>query len=124
MRVFVFTGLIIAALLTPFSVSAKTSSAFGIKMQRCIVMENAAHTLVTGLNVVWYNSHQTPATEVDFIVRYHGTTHTLTDTGSFTYMSQINHTLTGSIAGVVWQGSDIEFCQPGRVVFATGRVLQ
>lgn len=124
MRRLIFLGLTLVVFLTPCGASARMSSAFGIRMQRCMVLQNAAHTQVTGLNVVYYNSHQTPATEIDFVVRYHGTTHTLVDTGTFTHLAQINHTLTGSLAGTVWQGDDVEFCSPGRVVFATGRVLQ
>lgn len=65
----------------------------GIKVQRCAVVENANHTQTTGVNVVYYNAHQTPATEVDFFVSYHGTNYTLIDRGTFTHNAQINHTL-------------------------------
>jgi hypothetical protein len=124
MRGFTLSGLTLALVLAPSSVSAKFESAFGIRVQSCVVNENASHTQTTGVNVVYYNAHQTPATEVDFLVRYHGTTYTLTDRGTFTHYAQINHNLTNALVGTVWQGQEPELCVPGRVVFATGKVLQ
>lgn len=120
----VLAGLALGVLLIPSAASAKVESAFGIVVQRCILMENAGHNQTTGVNVVYYNSHETPVTEVDFLVKYRGTTYTLTDRGSFTHLAQINHTLTNALAGTVWQGETPELCIPGRVVFATGKVLQ
>lgn len=124
MRRLLLICLTLGIALSPSAASAEHRSAFGIVMQRCIMLENASHTQISGVNVVYYNSHQTPATEVDFLVHYRGRAYTMTDTGSFTYLAQINHTLTGALAGQVWQGADPELCIPGRVVFATGRVLQ
>ena len=124
MRRLVITGLTIAVLLLPCGASAKTVSAFGIKVQRCVVVENANHTKTTGVNVVYYNTHQTPATEVDFFVSYHGTNYKLTDHGSFTYDAQINHTLNDALAGVVWQGDTPDLCTPSRVLFANGKILE
>jgi hypothetical protein len=124
MRRLVTTGLTIAVLLLPCGASAKTVSAFGIKVQRCAVVENANHTQTTGVNVVYYNAHQTPATEVDFFVSYHGTNYTLIDRGTFTHNAQINHTLTNALAGVVWQGDTPDLCTPSRVLFATGKILE
>jgi hypothetical protein len=88
------------------------------------VVENANHTQTTGVNVVYYNAHQTPATEIDFFVSYHGTNYTLIDRGTFTHNAQINHTLTNALAGVVWQGETPDLCTPSRVLFATGKALQ
>ena len=124
MRRLVITGLTIAVLLLPCGASAKTVSAFGIKVQRCVVVENANHTQTTGVNVVYYNTHQTPATEVDFFVSYHGTNYRLTDRGTFTYDAQINHTLNDALAGVVWQGDTPDLCTPSRVLFANGKILE
>ena len=124
MRRLVITGLTIAVLLLPCGASAKTVSAFGIKVQSCAVVENANHTQTTGVNVVYFNTHETPATEVDFFVSYHGTNYTLIDRGTFTHNAQINHTLTNALAGVVWQGETPDLCTPSRVLFATGKVLQ
>jgi hypothetical protein len=116
--------LTLAVLLAPCSASAKVRPAFGIVLQRCIPLENAAHTQITGVNVVYYNALETPATEVDFFVKYHGKTYTLTDRGTFTHNAQINHTLTNALAGEVWQGAQLELCEPARVVFLNGKVLE
>jgi hypothetical protein len=124
MRRFMFIGLTLAVALAPSGASAKVASAFGIVVQRCAVIENGSHTQTSGVNVVYYNAHETPATEVDFLVRYHGSTYTLTDRGTFTHNAQINHNLTDALAGVVWQGHEPDLCIPGRVVFATGKVLE
>jgi hypothetical protein len=124
MRRLAITGLTIAVLLLPCSASAKTVSAFGIKVQRCVVAENANHTQTTGVNVTYYNAHQTPATEVYFFVSYHGTNYTLIDRGTFTHNAQIAHTLTNTLAGVVWQGETPDLCTPSRVLFATGKILE
>ncbi len=124
MRHLLFTGLAVAALLVPSGASAKTASAFGIVLQRCVVNETGTHANTDGVNVVYYNSHQTPATEVDFYVKYHGKVYTMIDHGSFTHYAQINHNLGNMLVGNVWQGQDPELCIPSRVVFATGRVLE
>ena len=124
MRPLTIIGLTLATMLAPSAASAKVASAFGIVLQRCEILENGNHTQISGVNVVYYNKHETPATEVDFFVRYHGKTYTLTDRGTFTHLAQINHTLVNALAGEVWQGADMELCIPARVVFATGRVLQ
>jgi len=124
MRPLFIVGLTTAVLLAPCGASARVASAFGIVVQRCVITENKDHTQTTGVNVVYYNKHQTPATEVDFLVQYHGKSYTLTDRGSFTHNAQINHNLTNALAGEVWQGEDPDLCIPGRVLFATGKVLQ
>jgi hypothetical protein len=124
MQRLIVIGLTLAMALSPSAASAHFRSAFGIHMQRCILLENASHTQISGVNVVYYNTHQTPVTEVDFLLHYRGGTYTLTDRGSFTNLAQINHTLTDPPTGGVWQGAEPELCTPGRVVFATGTVLQ
>jgi hypothetical protein len=118
------TGLLVAALLAPSGTSAKTASAFGIRLQQCFINETSDHTHTNGVSVVYFNAHQTPATEVDFLVRYHGQTYTLTDTGSFTHYAQISHTLSNALVGEVWQGATPALCIPARVVFANGKVLE
>ena len=123
-RRLLITMLTLAVLLAPLSASAKFRSAFGIIVQRCTVVENANHTRTNGVNVVYYNAHETPATEIDFFVKYHGTAYTLTDRGSFTHLAQIDHTLTNALVGSVWQGAEPDLCVPGRVLFATGKVLE
>jgi hypothetical protein len=49
MRRLVITGLTVAVLLLPCAATAKTVSAFGIKVQRCAAVENAGHTLSDAL---------------------------------------------------------------------------
>lgn len=124
MRRTVIIALTLAVLLAPHSASAKFRSAFGIVLQRCTVNENSSHTQTNGVNVVYFNGHQTPATEVDFFVRYRGATYTLTDRGTFTHYAQINHSLTNALVGQVWQGAEPELCVPARVLFANGKVLE
>jgi hypothetical protein len=116
--------LTLALVLGPSAASAKVRSAFGIIVQRCVVNVNANHTQTNGVNVVYFNRHETPATEVDFLVKYHGATYTLTDRGTFTHNAQINHNLTDALVGQVWQGAEPELCIPGRVLFATGKILE
>ena len=103
MRPLFIVGLSAALLLVPCTASAKVASAFGIVVQRCIILENKDHTQTIGVNVVYYRPHETPATEVDFLIQYHGKSYTLTDRGSFTHNAQINHNLTEALAGVVLQ---------------------
>lgn len=120
----VAVGVLALAVLAPTGAAAKTRSAFGIVVQRCVLNESRDHATITGLNVVYYNSHQTPATEVNFLVNYRGKSYTLTDRGSFTHNAQIDHNLGGALSGAVWQGAVPELCIPGRVVFANGKILE
>jgi hypothetical protein len=120
---YLIIGLALSVLLAPCGASAKVASAFGIVVQRCAVIESKDHSKTAGVNVVYYNSHETPASEIDFFVSYHGTTYTLTDRGSFTHYAQIDHTLTNALDGTVWQGEEPDLCVPGRAVFAIGKVL-
>lgn len=124
MRPLIPIGLTIAMALSPSAASAKVLSAFGIKLQRCTVNANANRTHTNGVNVVYYNAHETPATEVDFLVHYHGATYTLTDRGTFTHFAQINHNLSDALVGQVWQGGEPGLCIPGRVLFANGKTLE
>lgn len=124
MRRILIITLSLAVLLAPHSASAKFRSALGIGLQRCTVNENASHTQTNGINVVYFNHHETPATEVDFFVRYRGATYTLTDRGTFTHFAQINHNLSNALVGEVWQGAEPELCVPARVLFANGKILE
>jgi hypothetical protein len=124
MRRLLLSGLAIAALLAPCGASAKAVSNLGIKVQRCLVNETGNHSQTNGVNVVYYNAHETPATEVDFFVRYYGKVYTLVDTGTFTHYAQINHNLGNALVGEVWQGAEPALCTPARVLFANGRVLE
>lgn len=114
----------LAALLVPGGALANHGSAFGIVVQRCTMNENAGHTEITGVNIVYFNAHETPATEVDFLVKYYGKTYTVSDRGTFTHFARIDHNFGDPLAGRVWQGAEPQVCIPARVAFATGKILQ
>jgi hypothetical protein len=121
-RIFL-TGFVLCALLFPCGASAKIVSSFGVTIASCVVNSNGG-SLTNGINVVYYNTHQSPATEVDFLVRYHGAAYTLTDHGSFTQNAQINHNLANALVGESWQGPKPKLCTVSRVVLENGKVLQ
>jgi hypothetical protein len=121
-RIFL-TGLIAAALLVPCAASAEIVPAFGVTIQSCIVNSNGGG-LTNGVNIVYYNTHQSPATEVDFLVRYRGHRYVLIDRGTFTQNAQINHNLANTLVGRSWQGPNAKLCTVQRVYLANGKVLQ
>jgi hypothetical protein len=121
-RIFL-TGLIAAALLVPSAASAEIVSAFGITIQSCVVNSNGGG-LTNGINIVYYNTHPSPATEVDFLVRDRGHKYVLIDRGTFTQNAQINHNLANSMVGRTWQGLKANLCTVARVYLANGKVLQ
>jgi prephenate dehydratase len=122
MQRIVLVGFILAALLAPCAASAKIVSSFGVTIQSCVV--NASGNRSNGINVVYYNTHPSPATEVDFFVRYHGHAYTLIDRGTFSQSAQINHNLTNALVGYAWQGPNAKLCTVSRVVLANGKVLE
>jgi len=116
-------GLAALALLMPATAQAKIVSAFGITIGSCVVNSNGSN-LTNGINVVYYNTHPSPATEVDFLVGYHGQRLVLTDRGTFTQGAQINHNLTNALVGYPWHGPHPNLCTVERVYLANGKVLQ
>ncbi|MGC9990951.1 MAG: hypothetical protein ABSD52_00970 [Candidatus Cybelea sp.] len=123
MRRIFLTGVIAAALLAPCAASAEIVPAFGITIQSCVVNSNGGG-LTNGVNMVYYNTHPSSATEVDFLVRYHGHAYVLTDRGTFTQNAQINHNLANSLVGRSWQGPNAKLCTVQRVYLENGKVLQ
>jgi hypothetical protein len=121
-RIFL-TAFVAAALLVPYAASAEIVPAFGITIQSCVVNSNGGG-LTNGVNVIYYNTHPSPATEIDFLVRYHGHAYVLTDRGTFTQNAQINHTLANSLVGRSWQGPNAKVCTVQRVYLENGKVLQ
>jgi len=97
--------------------------AFGITIQSCVVNSNGAG-LTNGVNIVYYNTHPSAATELDFLVRYRGHPYVLIDRGTFTQNAQINHNLANSLVGRAWQGPKANLCTVQRVYLANGKVLQ
>ncbi|HEY2476546.1 MAG TPA: hypothetical protein VGI19_17330 [Candidatus Cybelea sp.] len=122
MRRLFLLGFTLGALLSPCVVSAKVVSNLGITISSCVVNSNGGHT--NGVNVVYYNTHASPATEVDFKVRYHKHTYVMVDRGSFSQSAQINHNLTDALVGEVWDGPQTKLCTVSRVLLANGKELE
>jgi hypothetical protein len=102
--------------------AAKTGSAHGVTITSCVVNSNGGN-LTNGINVVYYNTHDSPATEVDFLVNYGGHKYILIDKGSFARGAQINHNLTNSLTGQPWNGPTPRRCTVQRVYLENGNVL-
>jgi hypothetical protein len=117
----VFVALCAAA--APAAAAPKNGSAFGVTIVSCVVNSNGG-SLTNGINVVYYNTHDSPATEVDFLVNYQGHKYILIDRGSFARGAQINHNLTNALTGQPWAGPTPKRCGVQRVYLANGNVLQ
>lgn len=113
---------VLCAIALP-AAAAKTGSAHGVTITSCVVNSNGSN-LTNGINVVYYNTHDSPATEVDFLVNYGGHKYILIDKGSFARGSQINHNLTNSLTGQPWNGPTPKRCAVQRVYLESGNVLQ
>jgi hypothetical protein len=107
----------------PAAAAPKNGSAFGVTIVSCVVNSNGG-SQTNGINVVYYNTHDSPATEVDFLVNYHGHKYVMIDKGSFARGAQINHNLTNSLTGQSWEGPTPKRCAVQRVYLANGDVLQ
>lgn len=119
------TLLILAALcvVAAPAAAAKNGSRFGVTIVSCVVNSNGGNQ-TNGINVVYYNTHDSPATEVDFLVHYYGHRYILIDRGSFARGAQINHNLTNSLTGQPWQGPTPTRCAVERVYLQNGNVLE
>jgi hypothetical protein len=116
-------GLAALALAMPGTAQAKIVSAFGVTIVSCVVNSNG-NNLTNGINVVYYSTHDSPATEVDFLVNYRGKRYVLIDKGTFTRGSQINHNLTNALTGQPWDGPKPRRCAVQRVYLENGNVLE
>jgi hypothetical protein len=116
--------LLLAALvaLAPAAVQAKLVSRYGVTIVSCVVNSNGSN-LTNGINVVYYSTHDSPATEVDFLVRYGGHKFILIDRGTFSRGAQINHNLTNALTGQPWYGPTPKSCAVQRVYLANGRTF-
>jgi hypothetical protein len=110
----------LAIFALPASTQAKIVSRFGVTIISCVVNSNGSGS-TNGINVVFYNTHDSPATEVDFRVNYLGKRYILVDKGNFTRAAQINHNLTNALTGQPWDGPKPKLCQVERVYLANGR---
>jgi hypothetical protein len=113
----------LCVLAAPTALGAKNVSKFGVTIVSCVVNSNGSN-LTNGINVVYYNTHDSPATEVDFLVNYDKTKFVLIDRGSFARGAQINHNLTNALTGQPWHGPTPHRCGVQRVYLANGHVLQ
>jgi hypothetical protein len=114
--------VLLAILVAPTIAQARIVSRFGVTIISCVVNSNGAG-LTNGINVVYYNSHDSPAIEVDFLVNYLGRKYLLIDRGTFTRGAQINHNLTNALTGQPWNGSTPKLCRVERVYLANGRTF-
>jgi hypothetical protein len=110
-------------LAAPAVAAQKSGSKFGVTIVSCVVNSNGSN-LTNGINVVYYNTHDSPATEVDFLVNYEGHKYILIDKGTFSRGSQINHNLTNALTGQPWNGATPKRCAVQRVYLENGNVLQ
>jgi len=107
----------------PAAAASKNGSAFGVTIVSCVVNSNGNNT-TNGINVVYYSTHDSPATQVDFLVNYKGHKYILIDKGTFARGAQINHNLTNSLTGQPWEGPTPKRCAVQRVYLQDGNVLQ
>ncbi len=114
--------LLIAASIAPATANARNVSRFGVNIVSCVVNSNGGN-VTNGINVVYYNTHDSAATEVDFTVNYQGHRYLLIDRGTFTRGSQINHNLTNALTGQPWYGPKPKSCRVERVYLANGTTL-
>ncbi|HVR47690.1 MAG TPA: hypothetical protein VMT95_13755 [Candidatus Binatia bacterium] len=120
MRRALFALVALAVFALPATTQAKIVSRFGVTIISCVVNSNGSN-LTNGINVVYYNTHDSPATEVDFLVNYLGKRFILIDKGSFTRGAQINHNLANALTGQSWDGPKPKLCRVERVYLANGR---
>ncbi|HEX4012601.1 MAG TPA: hypothetical protein VHX17_01790 [Candidatus Cybelea sp.] len=123
MRRLLLLGLTAATFLWPGAAYAKVESNLGVTIGSCVVNSNGSNQ-TNGVNVVYYNTHKSPATEVDFKVKYRKHTYVLVDRGSFSAGAQINHNLTDALVGELWQGPQPKLCTVQRVLLANGKEFE
>lgn len=116
----IFAALCVIAVAP--AAAAKKNSGYGVTITSCVVNSNGNNT-TNGINVVYYNTHDSPATEVDFLVNYQGHKYILIDKGNFARGAQINHNLTNSLTGEAWDGPTPKKCTVQRVYLSDGTVL-
>jgi hypothetical protein len=114
---------VLCAIAAPAALCAKDVSKHGVTIVSCVVNSNGGN-LTNGINVVYYNTHDSPATEVDFLVNYNKEKYVLIDKGSFARGAQINHNLTNALTGQPWDGPKPKRCAVQRVYLLNGQVLE
>ena len=107
------------AVLGAGTARADTYGQFGVSVTSCTVNNNNGYT--NGVNVVYYNTHPSPATEVDFFVGYRGHHYIVVDRGWFTKGAVIDHNLRNALVGNVWKGPNPNQCYVYRAFLNNGR---
>ncbi|MGB8965399.1 MAG: hypothetical protein WCB99_07145 [Candidatus Cybelea sp.] len=113
------TLAVLLVLVMPAVAQARLGSKYGVTIVSCVVNQGSNGS-TNGINVVYYNTHDSPATEVDFLVHYMGHKYILIDKGTFTRGSQINHNLNNALTGQPWNGPTPKNCAVQRVYLANG----
>ena len=115
---------VLCAILVPATASAKKNgSKFGVTIVSCVV-NSKENNQTNGINIVYYNSNDSAATEVDFLVAYGGSKYVMIDKGHFSRGAQINHNLTNALTGQPFDGPTPKHCAVQRVYLEDGSVLK
>jgi hypothetical protein len=112
---------VFGVVLAPWAVQAKKKT-HGVTIVSCTVNSKEGN-VTNGINVAYYSTSDSPATEVDFTVNYGGHKYILIDKGTFSRGAQINHNLTNALTGEPFAGADPTNCKVSRVTLADGTVL-
>ena len=120
-RILLALGAVVV-LLAPAAAQANIVSRLGVSIESCVVNQNGSGA-TNGINVVYYNTHPSPATEVDFVIGYRGHRFTMVDRGTFTQGAKISHDITNDLMGFAWSGPVPNMCKVNRVYLQDGTVL-
>lgn len=123
MKRIVMAAAAVALFVAPTVASAKIVSNLKVSIQSC-VMNKGGNGLTNGINVVFFNTREAPLKEVDFLVKYHGHSGVLIDTGTFTQGAQVNHNLTNALVSYPWYGPTVNLCTVQRLVTESGKVIE
>lgn len=113
----------VALFLVPTVAGAKIVSNFKVSIQSCVV-NKGGNGLTNGINVVYFNTREAPLKEVDFLVKYHGHSAVLIDTGTFTQGAEVNHNLSNALVSYPWYGPTPNLCTVQRLVTENGKVIE
>ena len=109
--------------LAPLAASAKIVGRLQVAIESCVV-NKGGNGLTNGVNVVYYNTRRAPLGEVDFLVKYHGSSAVLIDRGTFTQNAQVNHNITNALVSYPWVGPTPKLCTVQRIVLENGQVYE
>lgn len=112
---------VLVVVLTPSAAQAKKKT-HGVTIVSCTVNSKEGN-VTNGINVVYYTTADSPATEVDFAVNYGGHKYILIDRGTFSRGAQINHNLNNALTGEPFAGAQPTSCKVSRATLSDGTVL-